>query len=212
MQLYGFHLSGNTRKVRLCLAELAVDYAFVSVDLSVGAQRAPDYLRINPNGVVPTLVDGALTLWESSAILLYLAEKYPHGGLLPSRLDERARVYKWLVWQPATFNPPRQRLVAALAKPDADRDAALVVTLRGTIAHNLEILAEALGGNDYLLGRYTLADLVMLPHLAALQAADFQLPGTVRRYLERLDPPGRLHRRGHQRFQRLCAARQQGKL
>jgi glutathione S-transferase len=186
MQLYGYTRSGNTRKVRLCLAELGVDHDFVVVDLAAGAQRAPDYLRINPNGVVPTLVDGDLTLWESSAILLYLAEKYPHGGLLPSRLDERARVYKWLVWQPATFNPPRQRLVAEMAKAPAARDTALLDTLRGTIDHNLEILAEALGGNDYLLGRYTLADLVMLPHLAALQAADFELPGTVRRYLERL--------------------------
>ncbi len=186
MQLYGYWRSGNTRKVRLCLAELGVDYDFVVVDLAAGGQRAPDYLRINPNGVVPTLVDGALTLWESSAILLYLAEKYPQGNLLPQALDERARVYKWLVWQPATFNPPRQRLVAELAKPEPARDAQAVAALRATIARNLEILAEALGGNDYLLGRYTLADLVMLPHLAALHEAGFALPGTVHRYLDRL--------------------------
>lgn len=186
MRLYGFWRSGNTRKVRLCLAELAVDYDFVVVDLAAGAQHAPDYLRINPNGLVPTLVDGELTLWESSAILLYLAEKYPHGGLLPQALDERARVYKWLLWQPATFNPPRQRLVAEMAKPEAARDAHAIATLRGSIARKLEILAEALAGNDYLLGRYTLADLVMLPHLAALRDADFALPGTIYRYLDRL--------------------------
>lgn len=186
MQLYGYWRSGNTRKVRLCLAELGVEYDFVVVDLAAGGQRAPDYLRINPNGVVPTLVDGALTLWESSAILLYLAEKYPQGGLMPQALDERARVYKWLVWQPATFNPPRQRLVAELAKPEPARDGAVIAALQGTIARNLEILADALGGNDYLLGRYTLADLVMLPHLAALHDAGVALPGTVHRYLDRL--------------------------
>ena len=186
MQIYGYWRSGNTRKVRLCLAELGVVYDFVVVDLAAGGQRAPDYLRINPNGVVPTLVDGALTLWESSAILLCLAEKYPQGNLLPQALDERARVYKWLVWQPATFNPPRQRLVAELAKPEPARDAQAVATLRATIARNLEIMAEALGGNDYLLGRYTLADLVMLPHLAALHETGFTLPGTVHRYLDRL--------------------------
>ena len=186
MQLYGFWRSGNTRKVRLCLAELGADYTFVVVDLASGAQRAPDYLRLNPNGVVPTLVDGDLVLWESSAILLYLAEKYPQAGLLPVRLDERARVYKWLVWQPATFNPPRQRLVAELARPPAQRDPAVIASLRGIIDRNLEILAEALGCNEYLLGRYTLADLVMLPHLAALRDADFALPGTIDRYLDRL--------------------------
>ena len=186
MRLYGFWRSGNTRKVRLCLAELGVDYDFDVIDLAAGGQHAPDYLRINPNGLVPTLVDGELTLWESSAILLYLAEKYPHGGLLPQALGERARVYKWLLWQPATFNPPRQRLVAEMAKPEAARDAQAIAALRSSIARKLEILAEALGGNDHLLGRYTLADLVMLPHLAALHDTGFALPGTVHRYLDRL--------------------------
>jgi glutathione S-transferase len=186
MQLYGYFRSGNTRKVRLCLAELGVHCELVTVDLAAGEQRSPDYLRLNPNGVVPTLVDGNLVLWESSAILLYLAEKYAYGSLLPQALDERARVYKWLVWQPATFNPPRQRLVAELTKPDAARDAQAIAALGATIDRNLEILAESLGGNDYLLGGYTLADLVMLPHLAALRDSGFTLPGTVRRYLDRL--------------------------
>jgi glutathione S-transferase len=186
MQLYGYFRSGNTRKVRLCLAELGVHCELVTVDLAAGEQRSAEYLRLNPNGVVPTLVDGELVLWESSAILLYLAEKYPHGELLPQALDERTRVYKWLVWQPATFNPPRQRLVAEMAKPEAARDAQAIAALSATIDHNLEILAEALGGNDYLLGRYTLADLVMLPHLAALHDAGHALPGTVHRYLDRL--------------------------
>lgn len=186
MQFYGYFRSGNTRKVRLCLAELGVDCEFVVVDLAAGAQRSPEYLRLNPNGVVPTLVDGELVLWESSAILLYLAEKYPHGGLLPQTFTGRARVYKWLVWQPATFNPPRQRLVAEMAKPEAARDVQAIAVLRATIAHNLEILAEALGGNDYLIDRHTLADLVMLPHLAALHDSGFALPGTVHRYLDRL--------------------------
>lgn len=186
MQLYGYFRSCNTRKVRLCLAELGVHHELVVVDLAAGEQRSPEYLRLNPNGVVPTLVDGELVLWESSAMLLYLAEKYPHGELLPSRLDERARVYKWLVWQPATFNPPRQRLVAALSKPKDEQDGRAIAVLQGTIAHNLQTLAEALGSNDYLIDHYTLADLVMLPHLAALREAGFALPGTVSRYLDRL--------------------------
>lgn len=186
MQLYGYSRSGNTRKVRLCLAELGVHCELVVVDLSAGDQRSPDYLRLNPNGMVPTLVDGNLVLWESSAILLYLAEKFPHGGLLPQALDERARAYKWLIWQPAAFNPPRQRLVAEMAKPEAAQDAQAIAALRATIDRNLEILAESLGGNDYLIGRYTLADLVMLPHLVALQSSGIALPGTVHQYLDRL--------------------------
>ncbi len=186
MQLYGYFRSGNTRKVRLCLAELGVDYEMVAVDLATGAQRAPEYLRINPNGLVPTLVDDERVLWESSAILLYLAEKYPQADLLPQALAQRAQAYQWLVWQPSTFNPPRQRLVGELAKLEAAQDAQAIATLRATIAHNLEILAEALGGNDYLLGPYTLADLVMLPHLAALNDAGFPLPDTLSRYLEHL--------------------------
>nr|ART38042.1 F110 [uncultured bacterium] len=186
IQLYGYFRSGNTRKVRLCLAELGVDYEMVVVDITAAGQRSPDYLGLNPNGLVPTLVDGELVLWESSAILLYLAEKYPHAGLLPHTFAKRARVYKWLVWQPTTFNPPRQRLVTELAKPAAAQDAHTIAALRATIARNLEILAEALANADYLLGQYTLADLVMLPHLAALNESGFALPGTLRRYLEQL--------------------------
>lgn len=186
IELYHNDMSTCAKKVRLVLAEKGIEWQGHHLNLRGGDTVKPEYLKLNPNGVVPTLVDGDLVLWESSAILLYLAEKYPHGALLPTALDERARVYKWLVWQPATFNPPRQRLVAELGKPDAERDPAAIDALRATIARNLEILAEALGAGEYLLGRYTLADLVMLPHLAALHDAQFPLPGTVQRYHDRL--------------------------
>ena len=165
IQLHAFD-TPNGRKITVALEEMGLPYDVHVVDITKNEQFAPDFLKISPNNKIPAIVDPdgpggrPISVFESGAILLYLAEKYPQGNLLPQALDERARVYKWLVWQPATFNPPRQRLVAELAKPEPARDAQAVAALRATIARNLEILAEALGGNDYLLGRYTLADLV----------------------------------------------------
>jgi glutathione S-transferase len=84
-------LYGGTRSraaiVAWYLEELAVPYEFVRLDMAAGAHRQPDYLAINPMGKVPALVDGETVVWESGAILLYLADKY---GQLPADVRQRA--------------------------------------------------------------------------------------------------------------------------
>jgi glutathione S-transferase len=90
MKLYGF---GPTRSLRALwgLKELEADFEFVPVNLAAGDHRRPDFLRLNPAGKVPVLVDGDLVLTESAAIVMYLADKYPDKGLLPADLKERPR-------------------------------------------------------------------------------------------------------------------------
>lgn len=73
------------------------------VDISKGAGQASDYLAINPNGKVPTLVDGDVVLWESQAIMMYLADKKPGNKLYPTDLAARAVVHKWLFWVSSHF-------------------------------------------------------------------------------------------------------------
>lgn len=186
MELYTYFRSGNGRKVHFALGELGLACTLVPVDLAAGANRQPDYLRINPNGKVPTLHDGQVWLWESSAILLYLNDVHGAGRLLPTDPVERARAYQWLVWQPTTFNPPLQRLVGELRKAEADRSAATEHEARAAIAANVGVLSAALRTREYLAGTFGLADIVMLAHLVALGTLDVALPENLAAYRERL--------------------------
>ncbi len=89
----------------LFLAELGVPFSLALVDRSVSAQRSPGYLALNPNGLIPTLVDGESTVFETGAILLHLSDRYaPTAMQLPHGSAERAHWYKWLVWSAATLH------------------------------------------------------------------------------------------------------------
>ena len=97
--LYTAPLSGNGRKVHIFLEEVGAQYQLSRLDLLKGEQKSSEYLKLNPNGKVPTLVDDGFVLWESNAILLYLAEKFPQARLLPTGAQDRARVFQWLLFE-----------------------------------------------------------------------------------------------------------------
>lgn len=98
MKLYGSAYSQNARKIRALIRHLDLEVESHEVQLAVGEHRTPAYLAINPMGKVPSLVDGELKLWESNAILLYLAAK-AGSSLVPSDLAARADVERWLFWE-----------------------------------------------------------------------------------------------------------------
>src|ERR1044071_8161505 len=98
MKLYGFSASPNTWKVRAFAAHLGIPLDYEFVDLTKGAQRAPDYLKINHTGRTPTLVDGDFKLWESTAIMQYIADRKPNS-LWPSDARTRADIVRWQSWQ-----------------------------------------------------------------------------------------------------------------
>src|SRR4051794_30609766 len=89
MKLYFHPLSSNARRARLVVHHLGLAVEEELVDLTQGAQRRPAYLALNPNGKVPTLVDGDLKLWESYAIMIYLCEKHGRRELYPDELATR---------------------------------------------------------------------------------------------------------------------------
>ncbi len=99
LKLYGAAWS-RAAIIKWYLAELGTPYEFVLVDLQAGEQLQPAFLAINPMGRVPAIADGDLTLWESGAILLYLADKYDHGFASP---EERARSNQWIMFANATL-------------------------------------------------------------------------------------------------------------
>src|SRR5262250_200222 len=110
MKLYEF---GPTRSIRVrwTLQELEADFESIRVNLPAGEHCRPEFLQLNPAGKIPVLVDGDVVLTESVAIVLYLAEKYPDRGLLPTNLEERAQVHRWLLFAATELEQPLWRIV-----------------------------------------------------------------------------------------------------
>jgi glutathione S-transferase len=161
MKLYGF---GPTRSLRALwgLKELDADFEFVSVNVAAGEQRHPDFLRLNPAGKIPVLVDGDLVLTESAAIVLYLAEKYPHKGLLPADLKERAQAYRWLMFAVTELEQPLWRITRhTYLYPEARRLPDDVVIAREEFAAMATILNHHMEGRQFIVGDgITIADCV----------------------------------------------------
>lgn len=101
MKVYGDRGSSNTRRVLTTAAYLGVDVEFVFLDLFSGQNRTPEYLALNPNGTIPTFVDGDVVLYEASAIMIYLAEKFS-SPLLPAG-KARYETLKWMFWAAEHF-------------------------------------------------------------------------------------------------------------
>ena len=187
IKLYTFHLSTNGRKVHMALEEAKAAYEIVAVNLMKGEQKNPDYLKLNPNGKVPTLVDDGVVMWESIAILLYLAEKFPAANLLPAAAADRARAFQWLVWQPTTFGAPASTLFRQMRfTPEDKRDQKVIDQARTEVTKNAEILAGGLQGRDYLAGIFSVADMALMPYLQVLADLGTALPAAVDAYYKRL--------------------------
>ncbi len=173
IKLFGHPHSSNARKVHWALEELALRYEYETVDLMTGAQKRADFLQLNPNGRVPVLHDGDVGLFESNAILLYLADRYGAGRLLPVEPAARAQVFQWVSWQASDLaaalqEPWFMKFLATLGQPlDAARHASLVAAA----AKPLEILNGQLQGRSNLVGSdLTVADIAAAE---SVELADF---------------------------------------
>jgi glutathione S-transferase len=187
IKLYTFHLSTNGRKVHMALEEARASYEITPVNLMKGEQKNPEYLKLNPNGKVPTIVDDGVVMWESIAILLYLAEKFPGANLLPPTTSERARAFQWLVWQPTTFSAPVGTLFRQMRfTPEGQRDQKAIDSARAELSKNAEILAGGLQGREYLAGTFSVADIALIPYLYVAADLGIALPPAVDAYYKRL--------------------------
>ncbi len=161
MKLYGF---GPTRSLRALwgLKELDTDFQFVPVNLTAGEHRRPDFLRLNPAGKVPVLVDGDLVLTESAAIVMYLAEKYRDKGLLPADLKERAQAYRWVMFAVTELEQPLWRITRhTFLYPEAKRLPQDIILAREEFAAMATILDRHMEGREFIVGEgMTIADCV----------------------------------------------------
>lgn len=192
MKLYDFAFSPNCRKVRAVAYELGVPLDHAHVDLVKGGGQRPDYLTLNPNGRVPTLVDDdGFVLWESTAIMRYLSEK-KDGALVPRDARGRAEVDRWLAWQLAHLGPAiskvaLERIVKKLTGGGAPDEAAIAAG-SADFAKLTRILDAALDGREYLAGSLSIADFALASHysVAPMCGLDLSPFGRVNAWLERV--------------------------
>ena len=139
--------------------ELGLRYEWKPISTLDGSNRRPEYLAINPSGKIPALADGDVVMTESMAINQYLAEEYGRGSLWPNERQLRARVLQWTFWSATEIEPFITELFPQfVTKPVAERDAALTERLVAALLKKLAELEAALAGRDFVLERFTLAD------------------------------------------------------
>lgn len=168
--------SPNMRKISLILEELGLPYAVKFVEPHDRGESDPEFAKLSPNGTVPAIVDtetGA-TLFESGAILYYLAERT--GKLLPANLKDRADVAKWLMFEVSNVCPTMGELLHYLLNDAEEGCDAVVRRHKNEMARYCSILNGQLEGRNYLAGEYSIADVALYPWTVALEdMADIDL-------------------------------------
>ena len=147
------------------LEEIGAPYEPVLVDTKAGAHKRPDYLKLNPNGRVPTLVDGDQVVYESAAIVMHLADKHPEAGLAPAPgTPERGRYYQWLTY---LTNTVQEAYMSHFHADYYARSEAAIAEVKATAEARLQpmfrIIDTALADGPYLLGqRFSAADIYLM--------------------------------------------------
>jgi glutathione S-transferase len=146
----------NCYKVSVALEEMALAYAVVKVDLAAGEQKRPDFLHLSPNGRVPALVDDGFAIFESGAILVWLAEKT--GQLLPADACGRSAVMQWLMFQMGGIGPMMGQ-ANVFHRYWPEKIPAVIARYQGEVRRLFAVLDAQLASSEYLAGAYSIADI-----------------------------------------------------
>lgn len=186
IDVWGRPSSSNVAKVLWTLRELQLDYRLHQAGGEFGGLGSPDYLAMNPNGRVPVLVDGELVVWESNAVVRYLAAQYGADSLWPTSAAERAGSDKWMDWATLSFAAalsPVRRIAKSGGAPQ-ELEAA-----RQRLDEFAAILDAVLAGSAYAgSARLGIGDIALGPHVHRWSLLDFP-PGrhaALRAYHRRL--------------------------
>ena len=164
LKIWGRKNSVNVQKVLWCLSELDLGYERIDAGMAFGRNNEPDYLAMNPNGRVPTLVDGDFVLWESNSVMLYLALAYaPESTLYPKTPKARAGVDRWLDWTLSTLQPVDRPVFWALVRtPVAQRDMVAIQKDADAEAVQWRIVDAQLATRRFIEGDdFTIADIAL---------------------------------------------------
>lgn len=168
MKLYEHPFSSAAFKVRALIHELGLPVTLVTVDMMKGEHKTPEFLAKNPNGKVPTLEDDGFYLWESNAILCYLAAKKPESGLLPTDARGMAQVQQWLQWHATTFSSSTGEVMSETVYAKffgRAKDEAKYAAGMEKVRRDLAVLEKTLAGKEFLCGKLTIADFSIVSSL-----------------------------------------------
>jgi glutathione S-transferase len=163
MKLYTFAASPNSLRVTAVAYQLGIELELVPVELGKGEHLKPSFVRLNPNHKIPTLQDGDFVLWESGAIMHYLAKSRPGSDLIPSDLHERMRMQQWMFWDATALGPACgtllfENFVKGLFKL-GDPDAKEIEKAQAAFHRFAKVLDEHLKDREWILDAgLTLAD------------------------------------------------------
>lgn len=184
--LYGISWS-RANYVLFTLEELGLEYQIVPYNPFEDEKNNPDYLKLNPLGQLPTLVDGDLVLTESMAINFYLARKYGAKQLWTESLEDEAMIYKWTFLAISQLEPDCINLILHLkVLPEKDRQTSIATAAEKHLNKVLNVLNDALNGKSFLVAnRFTIADINTASILAYALKSGFDCTSypNVERYL-----------------------------
>ena len=163
LQLWGNADSVNVQKILWCCEELGLAYQRIDAGRHFGVVNTPEFRRLNPNGLVPTIDDEGFLLWESNTILRYLAAKHAPGTLWPTDVQQRALADRWMDWANSTLWPTMVPLFRAFMRtPEAQRDAAAIEAVRLETVEELTILDAQLARSAFVGGDvFTMGDIAV---------------------------------------------------
>jgi glutathione S-transferase len=189
IKLYDFKSSPNCQRVKVVLAEKNLPYDIISIDLRKGEQKKPEYLKLNPYGKVPVLMDDSTVLYESCIINEYLNEKYPTPPLMPADFGKRAQVRILIDYGMAHLDGPYQKLRMELMKERTAQDPLVVDAAKSDLRNLLQHLESEIGDRPYLCGDFSLVDAALIPRFIRLEGfgvlPDSSLP-RLGKYLQRM--------------------------
>lgn len=159
IKLWGRVNSVNVKKARWCLDELGLPYERIEAGLQFGVNKTPEYLAMNPNGLVPTLEEDGFTLWESHSIVRYLASKYGKGVLWPMDEPSRAIANQWMDWAFTFQNAVRDSFWNLIRTPADKRDMKAVEASRIKSGEVIQVLEKGLEGRMYVAGNFSMGDI-----------------------------------------------------
>ena len=168
IKLYDFPSSPNCQRVIVVLEEKKLPYEKVPIDLKKMEQKKPDFLKLNPYGKVPVVIDGSTVLYESLIINDYLEEKYPETPLMPKDPGKRAKARILLDYGMNHLDPPYQKIRKEMMKDEKERDQQAIEAARKELRHLLGRLERDLGDQEYLAGEFSLVDAALIPRFARL--------------------------------------------
>lgn len=178
LEVWGRNNSYNVQKVLWCCEELGITYQRHDAGGLYGVTDEEEYLAHNPTGLVPTIADDGFWLWESNAIVRYLAAKYGAGSLWPEDPSGRALADKWMDYQIGTLFPAfRDALIGLVRTPPEDRDPEKIAASAGKTGEVLGVLDAHLEDSEYVAGpSLTIGDIALGSSVYRWLALDIERP------------------------------------